>query len=118
MVPNNKPCAESDKPSSWQIARSSWQTVKLAKLASYWQEFFLASLKHRNNGKLNGNQAGKFASWQIQFLASKKQRKFSNFKLAKLATLKGRGKGLSACLSSPLGTLSLPGRRMKKCCSN
>ena len=110
MAPNSKPCAESGKPTSRQIARSSWQAGKLAKLANYWQEIFLVSLKQRNNRKLRSVQAGKFASWQIQFLASKKRRLFSKFKLAKLATLKGRGKGLSACLSATRGTLFLPGK--------
>lgn len=125
MGRSNKICAESGRLASWQIARSSWQIRKLAKFASYWQEIFFASLKRRNNGKLASNQAGKFPSWQILFLAGKKQRKINKFTLAKLATLKGRWKGLSACLSSTLGTLSLPGRernshpamRIKKCCS-
>ena len=117
MDRNSKTCAEIGRRASGQIAIQAGKSASGQNLPKWGKDIFLVRLKLRNNNNLQNNQAGKFASGQIQLFSRLKQRKNSNIKRARRATLKGRGKGLSACLSSTLGTLSLPGRRMKKCCS-
>ena len=118
MDRNSKTCAEIDRRESGQIAIQAGKSASGQNLPKWGKNIFLVRLKRQNNNKLQHNQAGKFASGQIPFLARLKRRKIKEIKRAKRTTLKGRGKGLSACLSSTLGTLSLPGRRVKLCCSN
>ena len=125
MDRNSKTCAEIGRRASGQIATQAGKSASVRNFQKWGKDIFLVRLKRRNNNNLQNNQAGKFASGQIQFLAHLKQRKINEIKRTKRATLKGRGKGLSACLSSTLGSLSLPGRernshpamRIKKCCS-
>ena len=117
MDRNSKTCAEIGRRASGQIAIQAGKSASGQNLPKWGKDIFLVRSKQQNNNRLHNNQVGKFASGQIQFLARLKQRKINEIKWAKRATLKGRGKGLSACLSSTLGTLSLPGRRIKKCCS-